>query len=418
MSQDHRHVQRLRFAVETTFGADLSSDVATNYDDIRHKPTAIVRDTQMAPDETARQRPWQQNNDVLGPDRGTCSLECYWTGTNQALDADTTPVKTEQSKLLEVAMGGYDAPGQGSLSASGEATTGCVVTAAEGGQFAENSFVGVTVSGVTYPRLVATVSTDTLTWWPALPSAHANASTIHNAQNIFFDDSSPKWLQVLSEARFDRGNVWQLRGCSVDLAMGLGRGGLLTYTCNLNGARYEHDDEISVPQGGSALAAASYDGTGPLWGNEGGCHLGPTSDSTLNLVRCLDISVDFGIAHVEAPDHAGLEGIGEWYRQLGNRVMVELTIEKPAGAGTYELYQDAFKAETDYGFMWWVGATAGAINAIAGRTCQIVKAPEAGENNGLETIKLTLLVKENDQSTGGTTPTTAQAASPLVLGHG
>ena len=65
MSYDWRAVQRLRFAVETTYASDLTGDVATNFDDLRHMPTAIGRDTQMAPDEAAVQRTRQRRNDVL-----------------------------------------------------------------------------------------------------------------------------------------------------------------------------------------------------------------------------------------------------------------------------------------------------------------------------------------------------------------
>lgn len=414
---DHRSVQRARFAVESTFGTDLTSDVASNFDDLRHKPTAMMRETAMAPDETVVQRFRQQRNDVLGPDAGSIPLECYWTPTNEAIDENTTATKDEQSKFLEHAFGGYTAPGQGSLSASGEATTGCIVTGAEGSQFSENTIVAAQAggSGAVYPRLLATVSTDTLVWWPALPSAIANGGTVHNAQNIYYDDSTESWLQILTETRIDRGNIWLLRGGAAhDFSMNLSRGQLVSWSCNVRGAVYDHDDEITTPQGGGSLAAASYTDGSPVWGNEGGCHFGPTSSSTLATVRCTAIEIDFGLGWIENPDHAGVEGIGEWHRDRG-RITVALTILKPAGDGTYEAYHDAWKAETDYGFLWWLGATAGSGLAIAGRTGQIIKV-EPVEVNGLEAQKVTLLMKENDQSTGGSTPTTALAASPLVIG--
>ena len=419
MSYDYRQVQRLRFAIETSFGTDLTSDVANNFDDLRHMPTAIGRETQMAPDETVVQRDRQRRNDVLGPDKATCPIECYWTPTNEAIDADTTATQDEQQKFLEHVFGGYVAPGQGSLSASGEATTGCVVTGTEGGQFDENTFIATRAAGAgaVVPRLVATVSTDTLVWWPALSAAPSTGDTIYNAQNIYYDDTTQKWVQLLVETVKDRGNIWLLRGGAAhDFKMTLNRGGLVKWSCTVQGAVYDHDDEITTPQGGSSLAAASYTDGGPVWGDEGGCHFGPTSSSALASVRCVAIEINFGLGWIDVGDQAGTEGMGEWYRDSRGRIEVSLTMLKDASAGTYELWHDAWKAETDYGFLWWLGATAGSGLAIAGRTGQITKV-EAVEHNGLEAQKVTLLMKENNQSSGGSTPTSAATGSPLVLGH-
>lgn len=413
MANDHRSVQRVRFAVESTFAADATGDVASNFDDLRCKPTKIIPDTQIAPDETAVQYFHEQRDYVRGPEHGSCAIEAYWTSTNEAIDESTTVTKNEQQKFLETVLGGYNAPGQGSLSASGEATTGCVVTGSEGGQFTENSFVGIIISSVFYPRLVATVSTDTLVWWPALPSAIANGATVHNAENLYYNEDTEKWLQILAEARIDRGDIFLLRGGAGDLQFNLDRSGLVTWSSTVRGAIREHDDEITTPQGGGALGVASFTDSAPKFGNAGGCHLAPTSDSTLTLVRCVDISVDAGINWIEVPDHAGTEGMGEWHRDRGEK-KVELTILQDSAAGTYELYRDAYRAGTDYGFLYWLGSSAGNCNAIAARTCQIMTEPEPVEWNGLDAIKLTLLAKINDQSTD---KSTANRRSPIVWGQ-
>jgi len=418
MSRDHRQVQRLRFAVETTFGADATGDVANNFDDLRVKPTVIARTPEFAEDETSVQRFHQQRDDVKGPDRGSCAIESYWTSTNEAIDDSTTVTKNEQQKFLEVCLGGYNAPGQGSLSASGEATTGCVVTATEGDQFTENSHVGIILSGVFHPRLLATAdpgSNDTLVWWPALPSAIVNATAVHNAENIYYNETTEKWIQILHETALDRGNLWLLSGGNADLSLNLARGGLTTWSSTVNGALFEHDDEIATPQGGSALAAAAFTDSAPIWGNEGGCHFAASSSSTLTLVNCVEINVDFGVNWQDVPDHNGVEGVGEWFRDRGRKT-IELTIIPDSSGGTYEVWHDAMVAGTDYGLYFWLGATAGATRAIGARNCQIIFV-EPVEVNGMEAQKLTLLVKENQNSTGAGTPTTAIAASPIVLGH-
>ena len=417
MSHDRLDVQRLRVAHESTFGTDLTSDVASNFNDIRHKPTQIMRAPMMAPDETAVQAFRKQNNDVIGPKRGECALECYFTGTNQALDATTSPTKTEQSKIFEHVLGGYESD-QGSESASGEATTGCVVTGGHGSRFDENTICAMQAggSGDVLPRLIETVSTDTLVWWPALPSAISNGADVYNAQQCFYDDTNESYLQLLAEARLDRGDIWLLRGGALhDFKLGLARGGLVTWSGSVKGAVYDHDDEITTPQGGGSLGRGTVDGTGPKWGQEGGCHFGPSASSTLALQQCVEIGIDFGAGWIEWPLHSGVAGVGGWDHDRG-RIEVTFTFLVDASSGTYEAWNDAFEAETDYGFLFWLGATAGNILAIGGRNGQISKAPEASSWNGLKAQKITLLMKENQNSTDGASPSTAVRASPLVIG--
>lgn len=411
---DHRQVQRIRFAVESAFGADATSDVGSNFFDLRAMPTVITRGTLTAPDETVVQRFFQRHNHVLGPDRGGCQIEAYFSSTGEALKASVAPTKTPQSRFLEALMGGYYADEGGVIEASpAPTTTGCTVGTSEGALFEVGTFVGLTVGGVVYPRLLVDVDGDDLEWWPALPSPPAGGSDVLNAQSIYFDEASEKSLQILSEAAVDRSNIWLLKGCQGDLAFSLERGGLVTWTSSLQGALFEHDDDIATPQGGSPIGTASLGGARPIWGAEGGVHFGPANSSTLNLVRCQEIAVSPGISWIEVGDHAGVDGIGEWERDRGEAT-VELTILRDANDSAYEEYHDWFKSETDVGALWWVGAVGGQIPAIAAPTAQIMSAPEPVEVNGLEAIKVVLMLKENSLSGSYAT---ARQRSPLVIGQ-
>ena len=99
---DRRPVQRLRFAVESTFGSDLTGDVATNFKDLRHMPTAIMRGTMVEADNTVRQNFFDQRNRVLGPDRGSVAVETYFCPSDEAItSAVSSPTKTPQSTLHE-----------------------------------------------------------------------------------------------------------------------------------------------------------------------------------------------------------------------------------------------------------------------------------------------------------------------------
>ena len=63
--------------------------------------------------------------------------------------------------------------------------------------------------------------------------------------------------------------------------------------------------------------------------------------------------------------------------------------------------------------LWWVGTAAGSGLAISAPTCQIAAPPEPVVwQNGIEAIKLSLLVKRNTK-TGATT--TALQRSPVVI---
>lgn len=410
---DRPQIQRLRFGVESTFGADLTGDVASNFKDLRHKPTRPKIGDMTEADDTVRQLFFDQRNDVLGPARASITVEGYLLPSGEALGASTSPTKSSQSSLFEAILGGYLGEEQGSavVASPSPTTTSFSVTTSEGAQFAEGQIVAVTVSGVEYPCVVTDVTSDALTVWPALPSAPATAAVVYNSQQVYLDETDESSLQWLWETAIDRGNIWLLKGCQGDLSLNLQRAGTLSFTTNQQAADYAHDDELATPQGGSSLAVATYD-AGPMFGTEGGVILTPTGGSTRTTVRCQDFSINLGGPEwIEAGDHAGVEGIGEWERGIP-RIVIEMTILKDATAGTHELYQDAFKAETDYGVMWWVGAAAGSGLALSAPTCQIAAPPEHVEVNGLEALKLTLLVKRNTK-TGATT--TALQRSPFVL---
>lgn len=414
---DRRQVQRIRFALESAFGADQTGDVANNFFDLRHFGTAIVPDTLVEKDMTVRQRFFQERGVVLGPKRGSIQIQNYLTSTNEALDtATTSPTKTSQSRFLEALMGGYVAGAGGSTVAASPSptTTGATVQAGHGARFSEGQIALVEVAGVHYPVYITDVSTDALTWWPALPAAPSSGDDVLNAQCCYLDETDETWLQILSETQIDRGNIWLLRGCQGNLELSLERG-LITWQSTLRGARRDHDDEIATPQGGSALAAATYDGTRPIFGSAGGFHFGPSASSTRNLVRVSEFKVNPGIAFSDVPDHAGLEGIGEMERDLPE-ITVEMTVLIDATAGAYEAYQDAFEAETEYGLLWWVGSSGGNVPAIAIPTMQIQAAPEPAEAvNGYEALKLSLLVKESNL-TGAVA--NALQVSPIVIGCG
>jgi len=408
---DQMTVQRARFAVEsTTFGDDLTDDVATNFFDLRHEPIKFIPKTDMVQDTTVVQRAFEQRNDVLGPSRASAACTFMWTGTNEALNAAATPTKRAQSKLMEALLGGYNAAA-GSLAASGEATTGCVVTAAQGSRFTEGTIIGITVAGVIYPRLVTSRATDTLVWWPALPAAPATGAVILNSQSIFLTDTPATQIQMLFEAAKQRGNIWTGLGGWGDFSMDFTRGGLAKWSSTLNFADYEHDDEFDVPQGGSAIALASYDDTGPIVVSKGGCHFGASSSSTLSLVRCAGLTVNFAREFFDVGLHSGVEGRTEPELNSRTRRTLEITLLKP---DPYEDYWEAHQAQTNYGLLFWLdGGAGGTQRTVCVPTMQICAEPEPVEAFGMEGLKISCLIKESNKASAQTAEV---QRSPIVIG--
>jgi hypothetical protein len=422
MAFDQFVVQRARFAIEDVdasednYAADLTGDVGANFEDLRHEAFRVMRGDLVTQDTTVVQRPYQRRNHVIGPSRASCQIPGLWTGTAEAITAAVTPTQTTQSKILEAVFGGYHADSGSLVVASpSPTTTSATVTTSEGANFTKGQIAAIGASAAAaLPVLITNVSSDALTWWPALPAAPATSDIVYGAQTIYCDSTSKQTIQVLMEMAVQRGNIWGgLGGSPQGFAFDWSRDALAKWSLDLAFAKYLHDDELATPQGGSAIAAATYTGA-PVYVAEGGCILTATSGSTRTQVKAASIAVNFGgaAARFEVGYHAGVEGLGAPERNTRDEITVELTLLKP---DPYEDYHDAFTAETDYGLMFWMaGAGAGSGRVFTAPACMIAAPPEPVEAFGLEGQKLTLLVKENSKTSS---PTTAQHYSPFTLGH-
>lgn len=403
-SYDLPGVSRSRFNVETTFGVDGTGTMA-NFFDLRHMDAELTRDDVMVPDETVVQRQFQQRLDVAGPPKCSYPLSAYLTGTNEAITDGVTATPTAQSKVMEAILGGYSAP-EGSLveAAPSPTTTGCTVTAGDGVRFLEGQIIGLTVSGVVYPRVVASRATDAITWWPALPSAPAGGSVVHNSQTVFPQDRPSASLAVLVEHAVARGNIWLGMGMQGDLTIDLTRGQLAKWGSSLVGVKYLHDDELATPQGGSAIAAAAYDGTLPVVISGAALHFGPEASSALANVAG-DLTLNLAREWTEVPQHDGIEGVAQWH-VARSRITAELTLPFAD-----ETYHDAWRAQTKYRALYHFGTAAANIVAAALTNVQITRV-EPADFNGLRGQKLSLLCLENEDGD----LTTEQGRAPFLVG--
>lgn len=409
---DQPQIQRARFAAEPTFGADQTGDVATNFFDLRHEPIDFVPDDLNVPDPTVVQHDFQRYDDVRGPKRASAAVTAPWVGTGQALDDSASPTKTAQSKMFELLLGGYHADAGSPIESSpSPTTTGCTVASGDGANFEEGTFAAVVIANVAVPVLITKVTGDVLEWWPALPSAPTGGATLYNAQSHFLTGQPSSTIQMLWEAAKQRGNIWLGKGGQGDFSLDLTRNQIAKWSSTIAFSDYAHDDEFATPQGGGAIAAATYDGSGPCVAFRGGCHFGPSASTVRNLVHVESVTFGFGRAWLEQGLHSGVQGLDAPQLDTRQEITCELVLRVP---DPYEAYHDAYEAGTDHGLMLWLdGGGIGKGRCIALPTMHIRKPPQPEVAFGVRGVKLTMLVKESSLASGLATEV---QRSPVALG--
>ena len=160
------------------------------------------------------------------------------------LDTGATPTTPYLGKLLEAILGG-EAKGAGStVLSTGSTTTTVDVQTGHGSRFAIGTAVHVEVSSVYYPRVVTGIATDTLTVWPALPSAPANGDDVINSYSYFLTESNAKSLTIedtFTVPSADAATVQRrLLGCTGGINFAIARDTLATFGFDLRAAAWEY----------------------------------------------------------------------------------------------------------------------------------------------------------------------------------
>lgn len=406
---DLPQIQRVRFAVATQeqFGTDLTTDVATNFHDLRIVGGADpMTAAEFLPDETIAQRAFQRLADVKGPERASMEVASYWCGNGTVANATTTPTKRQQQRFLEALLGGYRATQGGTITGS-ETAISAALSAGHGARFVEGQTVVATVGGVPYLRYVTDITGEVVSWWPALPAA-TDGTVLYGTETVFPTDCPESSIQILWEAAKQRANIWLLMGGQGSLSLDVSRGQLAGWSSALSFAKYKHDDDIATPQGGSAIAAATIDGGGPIHVSGSGLHFGPNGVTTLAPIRDAGLTFELSREWIDVSDMNGLEGLG--FHRSNTRTRMTATISLPFED---ETYYDAMDAGTRYGLLLQLGGTLGEVRGIVLPSVQIIGVAPA-EANGLRGQSVEVLIHE---STLGDL-TTEIGRAPFVLGHG
>ncbi len=388
-------IARLRFGVEPngSYGADLTGSMG-NLTDIRFIDAMPMLGQTVIKDEATVQRFTQRRAQLFGFSKPTFELSSELCGSGQTINAASTPTQTTQSKILASILGGYSGSSAGTayVSNAGAVVT---VTSSHGARFAPGSVCWIQMANGTYePNIVRANAANTITLTWAMGGTPTPAGVILNSQHCFLDDPavSQTSLQALYETQ-NREHIYLLCGLQATaLSFDLSLETITKWSASLAGNRFLHDNSIATPQGGSALAVATFDGGQPSVTLKGGLLFGPLASSTRAHVCCTEISFDPAVSHAPIPCASADGGISQMYRVRGDGPTMSFTTYlDDTNAFDWRAAKDA---KTLYKGLWYALGAPGNQRAISMPTLEIISVEDV-DAAGLRGVKITCALLEN-----------------------
>ena len=396
------NIKRLRAAIEPAgsagFGIDLTGTIG-NFTDLRSTKVGLTRQRQELRDATVAQRQWQRKVSQFGFKSVTVDFEGQLVSTNQILSTGVSPTKDIVSKVIESMIGGYSADA-GNVIASGASTTGAVLTSS--GSFAIGQVIAVEVGSTDRYELtmIKTISGNTLTWSPALSFTPTVGRKVVNGQRLYPTNLLPSActsVQFLCEGE-DRDLIWLAMGCQGPLNITWELGKEVMWSSQFQGAKWLHDDDIATPQGGSPLAAATYEGSVPIPCTTGSMILSPMSGTARTRPHIAKAVLSTGTAWDFPTSFNGVEGKAQAVSLRGDPPILTLSI-----SAEDESWTDELEAGTKYQFLGQAGTVGGRLLGLLCPTLQVIGEPAEEELNGVQYWSIPFLCLENenavDQST-------------------
>lgn len=239
------------------------------------------------------------------------------------LDSSATPTTPYLGKLLEAILGGEHKGAGSTVSGAGSTTTTVDVQSGHGSRFAIGTAVHVEVSNVYYPRVITAIATDTLSVWPALPSAPASGDDVINSYSYFLTESNTKSLTIedtFTVPSSDAATVQRrLLGCTGGINFGIARDTLATFGFDLRAAAWEYGT-LSL-----ATTVGSETMGDPIAVTNGQIFLQPaaTTTATPYAVASMQGSMNTGMQHLLTL--GGVQGTSGVAR-MGGRDSAEFTV--------------------------------------------------------------------------------------------
>lgn len=230
-------MKRVELAREGTYG----TTPGTMYGARPKDPGFTITPTQEQFDNTAQSvREFDKLLNVVGLKRWTGSFPFDIRPETAQLDAAASPATTWMTELLRGACGGYSAAA-GSTVDTAASGTSITVAAGHGSRFTVGTWIAVGVAGVLEPCKVTTISTDTLTVYPALSGTPATGQLVINGYNNWMTEAFSESIAITSASAQSSTLQYTLNnGIATELGFQIpetGKG-LLSASCTLAGAKW------------------------------------------------------------------------------------------------------------------------------------------------------------------------------------
>lgn len=381
-------LQRVRVGVEPagSFAVDLT-DTIGDLTDLRFNSAVLSRTTTVLQDEAVVQALHQRRVIHRGFKGATLDISGDLVPLSAAYDADATPAQDLLSKVLEsmCATTATRAAGSTVEASPSPTTTGFSVAAGHGSRV--ESFrpvlVETTATSERYElNAIADggVSTDALTFASAFSFTPASGAKVLNCELITpgtLAVASQTSLQFLVEGE-DRDMIWLALGAQGPLAIEWPLGGHVRWSSQFMAANWLHDDEISTPQGGGALAVATLTGGTPVVANAGSIVLAPTGATTRVTPTIAELTMNLGMSWQPVDSFNGTQGKAQMAFVRGEQPTVSCLV-----LADDEGYVDAFAAGTTYRLLAQAGNTGAGTVGMYWPTLELIAEPTIEDRNGL-----------------------------------
>lgn len=376
-------VQRVRFLVESTFGADCSASIGT-MTDIPIREGTVQRTLPVVSLDPGQlvQDIDDYRKEVLGPRKGaklTITVNLAPTGT--AAGSATAAVQGAVGLLLKQFMGGENL-GTGTTFTGGTAIVPTVTSAA--GLTAGGAIGWVNAAGDMEVREIKSISGSSVTLAHGFSAAPSNANVCYAAASYYSTANPGTSIACLVEG-LENEDRWLLTGgqCVGGFSISLdpSGGAIPSITFNCEFAMWYASDETGSSIVG-ALGAATYSNYDPVVGFAGIFYVftsGVPTLSTTQIVHASQISYAPALKYVPytAPD--GVQTIMRWVRARE---------VPPVQGGWTDIYQsntwwNARKNRGTYNPTYQMNRTPGSTILLSARSVQIKDPQRGADPSGL-----------------------------------
>lgn len=251
---------------------------------------------------------------------------------SSVLDTGATASTPYLGTLLECLLGGEYAAAGSTVSGGSATTTSIPVQTGHGTRFRIGTVVAVEVASVRYFRAVVNIATDTLTVWPALPSAPANGDDVLNGYSYFLTQSNSKSLTIEHSHTVPSADAEtiqrRLLGCTGGLSLEVGQNNLAQFGFDLRAADWAYGSlSVSSAVGSETMAD-------PIAITNAIVYLQPAATTTDSHVCTTNIGATFNTGMTHLKCLAGVQGT-KGVARMGGRDSGEFTIRTLVDTDNY-----------------------------------------------------------------------------------